>query len=80
MTSVLTPVIIGWKQQVFTLKHVFIFALCTLPLSILYGFIVEKLGSGLGGILTGWTTRKIPSREQLSADLARARHSKGKSC
>ncbi len=65
------------QSELFTLKHVIIFSLCALPLSILYSYIVEKLGSGLGGILTGWTARKIPAREQLSADLAMARYAKG---
>jgi tetratricopeptide (TPR) repeat protein len=65
------------NHPLFTLKHVFILSLCAIPLSILYVYTVEKVGSGLGGIFTGWTTRKIPPREQLSADLAKARYSKG---
>ncbi len=64
-------------SQLFTLKHVFILSLCAIPLSILYAYTVEKFGSSLGGILTGWTTQKISPREQLSADLAKARYSKG---
>ncbi|MFC1534327.1 tetratricopeptide repeat protein, partial [Thermodesulfobacteriota bacterium] len=37
---------------------------------------MEKLGSGLGGIFTGWTSKTISLRDQLSADLEKARHSK----
>jgi len=65
------------NHPLFTLKHVFILSLCAIPLSILYAYSVEKFSTGLGGILTGWTTQKIPPREQLSADLAKARHAKG---
>jgi tetratricopeptide (TPR) repeat protein len=64
-------------SQLFTLKHVFILSLCAIPLPFLYAYTVEKFASSLGGILTGWTTQKISPREQLSADMARARHSKG---
>jgi tetratricopeptide (TPR) repeat protein len=52
-------------------------SLCAIPLSILYAYGLERLSSGLGVIFTGWTTRKIPAREQLSADLAKARYAKG---
>ena len=65
------------QSDLFTLKHVFIMSLCAIPLSILFAYAIEKLGSGFGGILAGWTTQKISPREQLSADLARARYSKG---
>jgi len=65
------------QSELFTLKHVFILSLCAIPLSILLVYTVERLGSGIGGILTGWTARKINPREQLSADIARARYSKG---
>jgi tetratricopeptide (TPR) repeat protein len=68
---------ISTRSKLFTLKHVFILSLCAIPLSIIYAYTVERLGSGIGGILTGWTARKIPAREQLSADLARARYAKG---
>ena len=68
---------ISTRSELFTLKHVFIMSLCAIPLSILLAYTVERLGSGIGGILTGWTARKINPREQLSADLARARYSKG---
>ena len=68
---------ISTRSELFTLKHVFILSLCAIPLSILLVYTVERLGSGIGGILTGWTARKINPREQLSADMARARYSKG---
>jgi len=62
--------------QHFTLKHVFIFLLCSIPFSIIYAFAVEKLGSRLGG--TGRSNRKVTPRELHSADLAKARFSKAK--
>jgi len=68
---------ISTRSEIFTLKHVFILSLCAIPLSILYVYTMERLGSGIGGIFTGWITTKIPVREQLSADLAKARHAKG---
>jgi hypothetical protein len=37
---------------------------------------VEKIGSVLGGIITGSTSGGIDLRERLSADLEKARHSK----
>lgn len=60
----------------FTYKHVLIFSLCSIPFCILYAFTVEKLGSFLGGMLSGWTSRRVGLRDQLSADLEKARHSK----
>jgi tetratricopeptide (TPR) repeat protein len=65
-----------WNQGVlFTWKYFFILSLCAIPLSIFGAYTVEKLGSVLGG---GWASKKISPREQLSADLARARYSKGR--
>ncbi|MBN2059612.1 MAG: tetratricopeptide repeat protein [Deltaproteobacteria bacterium] len=68
---------ISTRSELFTLKHVFILSLCAIPLSIILVYAVERLGSGIGGILTGWTARGISPREQLSADLAKARYAKG---
>jgi tetratricopeptide (TPR) repeat protein len=65
------------RSHIFTLKDVFIMSLCAIPLSILYAYTVEKFSTGLGGILSGWTTQKISPREQVSADLAKARYAKG---
>jgi hypothetical protein len=62
--------------QIFTFKHLLIFSLVCLPLSGLYVYIVEKFGSGLGTFLS-WSSKKVSPREAFSADLARARHSKG---
>lgn len=58
----------------FTLKHAFIFLLCCIPLSFIYAFTVEKFAS----FLAGGPNRKIPPREQLSADMAKAKFSKAK--
>lgn len=62
--------------KLFTLKHAFIFVLCCIPLSIIYALIVEKLGTGLFALLTGWSNKKIPLTEQYTADLSKARFSK----
>ncbi len=59
--------------KLFTFKHYIIFELCCIPVSIIYGCIVEKLGSGLGMLMLGWSNRKILPQEQYSADLTRAR-------
>src|SRR4030042_361978 len=48
---------------------------CPILLSIMTIYIVEKPASVSGKIY--WPSEKIPPREQLSADLARARYSKG---
>ena len=34
------------------------------------------LGSGLGGVLSGWSSRRLTTRESLAADLEKARYSK----
>jgi hypothetical protein len=60
----------------FTFKHVLIFSAFCIPLSILYVYVVEKFGAGLGTFI-GWSSKKVNPREAFSADLARARHSKG---
>ena len=59
-------------------KHFIIFIICGIPISILYAYIVEKFGSGLGNLLLGWSSRQVNLEEQLSADLAKARFSKGR--
>jgi hypothetical protein len=64
--------------RLFTFNHLIIFILCCIPLSIIYALIVEKLGTGLFGLLTGWSDRKIPEKEIYSADLAKARFSKSR--
>ena len=69
---------IATRAVLFTFKHVFIFVLCAIPLSVLYAYSVERLGSFLGGTLSGWTATKISTREQFSADLAKARFCKSK--
>jgi len=62
--------------QLITYKHVFIISLLSILFCILCAYTVEKLGSGLGGVLSGWRSRKISRRDQFSADLEKARHSK----
>lgn len=62
---------------IFTGKHLLIFTLCAVPISIIYAFAVEKLGSGLSNFLLGWGSGRTNLSEQFSADLAKARYSKG---
>jgi tetratricopeptide (TPR) repeat protein len=74
----LSIIVISTGAGLFTLTHLIIFLICAVPFSLFYAYIVERLGSLLGMIFSGWTSKKISPREQLSADLARARYSKGK--
>ena len=62
----------------FTGKHLKIFTLCAIPLSFIYALAVEKLGSGLVNFIFAWGSGKTSLSEQLSADLARAKFSKGR--
>ena len=62
----------------FTRKHLKIFTLCAIPLSVIYALAVEKLGSGLVNFVFAWSSRKPDLNEQFSADLSKARLSKGK--
>lgn len=66
------------QGRIFLKKHLIISIICAIPLSIFYAFIIEKLGSGLTNALLAWTSKKTDLSEQLSADLARAKFSKGR--
>lgn len=69
--------IAGWSGfPVFTLKLFLPIAIIPLPLCILFDYVVERLGSGFGGVLSGWTSRRLTTRESLAADLEKARYSK----
>ena len=62
--------------RLFTFKHVLLFSIGAIPLSILFIYALEKFGSGLGGLLSGWSSRRPTTRETLAADLDKARYSK----
>jgi len=64
------------NAQLINYRHLIIFSLCAIPLTILYIWVMERLGDLLGGSLSGWSSKKINPREQLSADLGKARYSK----
>jgi len=61
---------------VFTLKLFLPIAIIPLPLCILSDYVVERVGSGFGGVLSGWTSRRLTTRESLAADLEKAKYSK----
>jgi hypothetical protein len=64
--------------SLFSFTHFFVFSLGAVPPCFILALLVEKLGAGFGGFLSGWSSRKAPARATLSADLARARYSKAK--
>jgi tetratricopeptide (TPR) repeat protein len=65
----------GGKLLMF--KHVLLYSLYSLPLCFLYACVIEKFGSFFGDMLSGWTSRRVAPREVFSADLAKAKFSKG---
>lgn len=70
----------GWTGgALFTFTHALLFSLIgVIPLSILCFYAIEKAGSGIGGMLSGWSTRPVDPRQTLAADLEKARYSKRK--
>lgn len=62
--------------RLFTFKHVLLFSIGAIPMSIFFIYALEKFGSGLGGLLSGWSPRRPTTRETLAADLEKARYSK----
>jgi hypothetical protein len=74
--GVLLIICVTTGAQLFTFKHVLIFSLCSIPLCALYGYGIEKLGSGLGGMLSGAMPGKLGLEEKFAADLEIARFSK----
>jgi tetratricopeptide (TPR) repeat protein len=76
MVGVLLAICILTGMKVFTFKHVFIFAIPCIPLALVYVYVVEKLGSGVGALLTGWRSSRFTDREALSGDLGMAKYHK----
>lgn len=62
--------------RLFTFKNVLLFSIGAMPLSIFFIYVVEKFGSVLGGMLSGWSSRRPTIRETLAADIEKARYSK----
>lgn len=65
-----------FRPGVFTIKHVLIFSIGAIPLCAIMSSMVERLGSLLGGLLSGWSSRRATDRETLAADMGKARYSK----
>jgi tetratricopeptide (TPR) repeat protein len=59
-----------------TLIRIFLVATVPLPLCVLADFAVDRLGSGLGGVLSGWSSRTATVRATLKADMQKATYSK----
>ena len=60
----------------FSFKHVAIILLCSIPLSILCAYIIEKVGGGLGSILSGWTSGGIDHDGLFSGEIHKIKYSK----
>jgi len=60
----------------FSLKHVAIILLCSIPLSILCAFIIEKVGGGLGSMLSGWISGGIDHDGRFSGEIHKIKYSK----
>lgn len=77
MEGALMVISLSTGGMLFTLKHVLVFTIVgVIPLSILFVYFIEKAGSGIGGTLSGWTSRPVDPRQTLAADLEKARYSK----
>ena len=56
--------------------RIILLMILAIPLCILADYVVERLGSVLGGFLSGWSSQVATLRETLAADMQRARYSR----
>jgi tetratricopeptide (TPR) repeat protein len=69
-------IFISTGGKLFTFKHVLLYSIYSIPLCLLYAFMVERFGNFFGRVLYGWSSKRASPRETLSADLAKAKFSK----
>ena len=62
--------------ELFTFKHFLLYSLFSIPFCFLFAYCIERFGSVLGNIFSGWSSRRVSSRETLSADLEKAKSCK----
>jgi tetratricopeptide (TPR) repeat protein len=62
--------------ELFTFKHLLLYSLFSIPFCFLLAYCLERSGSVLGNMFSGWSSRKVSPRETLSADLEKAKSSK----
>ena len=62
--------------ELFTFTHLWIYSLSSIPFCFLLAYSLEKFGSVLGNMFSGWSSRRVSPRETLSADLEKARSHK----
>ena len=80
--SIMGPIIIialvGWfaDPPIISLKHFAIISLCVIPLCIFFSFLIEKIGGGLGSLLSGSTSRRISRDERFSGEINKIKFSK----
>ena len=62
--------------ELFTFKHLFLYSLFSIPLCFLLAYCLERFGSVLGNMVSGWSSRRVSPRETLSADLEKVKSRK----
>ena len=61
---------------IISLKLFAISSLCAIPFCIFFTFLIEKIGGGLGTILSGSTSRRISRDERFSGEINKIKFSK----
>jgi len=62
--------------ELFTFKHLWLYSLSSIPFCFLLAYCLERFGSVLGNLFSGWSSRRVSPRETLSADLEKAKSCK----
>ncbi len=74
--SALSVITLWNRGNLFTVKHLLLYSIFSIPFCILFSYCIERFGSILGNMLTGWSSSKVSPRETLTADLEKAKSKK----
>lgn len=80
--SIMGPVIIialvgcFSDPPIISLKLFAISSLCAIPFCVFFTFLIEKIGGGLGNLLSGSTSRGISRDERFSGEINKIKFSK----